>query len=44
MATHQHVGISGRGFRLMGLGGTGLDLPYTPESARNVGRRTAPAG
>jgi hypothetical protein len=38
MATHQTVGASYRGWRLMGLDGTTLDLPDTPENARAFGR------
>src|SRR3954464_5376658 len=40
MATHQTVGASYRGWRLMGLDGTTLDLPDTPENARTFGRPT----
>lgn len=40
MATHQTVGASYRGWRLMGLDGTTLDLPDTPENARAFGRPT----
>ena len=38
MATHQTVGASYRGWRLMGLDGTTLDLPDTPANARAFGR------
>jgi Insertion element 4 transposase N-terminal len=38
MATHETVGASYRGFHLMGLDGTVLDLPDTPENARIFGR------
>jgi hypothetical protein len=38
MATHQTIGASYRGWRLMGLDGTTLDLPDTPENARTFGR------
>lgn len=38
MATHETLGTSYRGFRLMGLDGTTLDLPDTPENARTFGR------
>jgi hypothetical protein len=38
MATHQTVGASYRGWRLMGLDGTALDLPDTPDDARVFGR------
>jgi hypothetical protein len=38
MATHQTVGAFYRGWRLMGLDGTTLDLPDTPENARTFGR------
>src|SRR3954453_384259 len=41
MATHQTVGASYRGWRLMGLDGTTLDLPDTPENARTFGRPTS---
>jgi transposase IS4-like protein/DDE family transposase len=41
MATHQTVGASYRGWRLMGLDGTTLDLPDTPENDRAFGRPTA---
>ncbi len=45
MATHQTAGATYRGWRLMGLDGTTLDLPDTPASARAFGRpRTARAG
>src|SRR3954451_725786 len=40
MATHQTIGASCRGWRLMGLDGTTLDLPDTPENARTFGRPT----
>jgi hypothetical protein len=40
MATHQTIGASYRGRRLMGLDGTTLDLPDTPENARAFGRPT----
>jgi hypothetical protein len=40
MATHQTIGASYHGFRLMGLDGTVLDLPDTPENARTFGRPT----
>jgi hypothetical protein len=40
MATHQTVGASYRGWRLMGLDGTTLDLPDTPDNARTFGRPT----
>ena len=40
MATHQTVGASYRGWRLMGLDGTTLDLPDTPENDRTFGRPT----
>src|SRR3954466_15641344 len=40
MATHSTVGASYRGWRLMGLDGTTLDLPDTPENARAFGRPT----
>jgi hypothetical protein len=40
MATHQTVGASYRGWRLVGLDGTTLDLPDTPENARTFGRPT----
>ena len=44
MATHQTVGATYRGWRLMGLDGTTLDLPDTPANARAFGRpRTARA-
>jgi hypothetical protein len=44
MAAHQTVGASYRGWRLMGLDGTTLDLPDTPDNARAFGRpRTARA-
>jgi hypothetical protein len=38
MATHQSVGAFYRGWRLMGLDGTVLDLPDTPDNARTFGR------
>lgn len=40
MATHQTVGAFFRGWRLMGIDGTVLDLPDTPENARAFGRPT----
>jgi Transposase DDE domain len=40
MATHQSVGTSYHGWRLMGLDGTTLDLPDTPDNARTFGRPT----
>src|SRR3954452_2287234 len=40
MATHQTVGAFYRGWRLMGIDGTTLDLPDTPENARTFGRPT----
>src|SRR5512135_884647 len=40
MATHQTIGASYRGWRLMGLDGTMLDLPDTPDNARTFGRPT----
>ena len=40
MATHETIGASFRGFQLMGLDGTVLDLPDTPENARTFGRPT----
>ena len=40
MTTHQTIGASYRGWRLMGLDGTTLDLPDTPENARTFGRPT----
>jgi hypothetical protein len=40
MATHQSIGSSYRGWRLMGLDGTTLDLPDTPANARAFGRPT----
>jgi hypothetical protein len=40
MATHQTEGASYRGWRLMGLDGTALDLPDTPDNARTFGRPT----
>jgi hypothetical protein len=41
MATHQTIGAFYRGCRLMGLDGTVLDLPDTPENARTFGRPTS---
>lgn len=38
MATHQTVGAFYKGFRLMGLDSTVLDLPDTPDNARAFGR------
>jgi hypothetical protein len=38
MATHQTAGACYRGWRLMGLDGTVLDLPDTPDNARAFGR------
>ncbi|MFO0887999.1 MAG: IS4 family transposase [Isosphaeraceae bacterium] len=38
MATHQTRGASYRGWRLVGLDGTTLDLPDTPANARAFGR------
>jgi hypothetical protein len=38
MATHQTVGAFYRGWRLMGLDSTVLDLPDTPDNARAFGR------
>jgi hypothetical protein len=38
MATHQTVGAFYRGWRLMGLDSTVLDLPDTPSNARAFGR------
>src|SRR5215218_2831067 len=38
MATHQTVGATYRGWRLMGLDGTTPDLPDTPDNARVFGR------
>ncbi|MBN9117602.1 MAG: IS4 family transposase [Planctomycetes bacterium] len=38
MATHQTIGASYRGWRLMALDGTTLDLPDTPANARAFGR------
>lgn len=38
MATHQTVGAFYRGWRLMGLDGTVLDLPDTPDNDRAFGR------
>ena len=40
MATHQSVGAFYRGWRLMGIDGTTLDLPDTLENARTFGRPT----
>ena len=40
IATHQSVGTSYHGWRLMGLDGTTLDLPDTPDNARTFGRPT----
>jgi hypothetical protein len=40
MATHESIGASYCGWRLMGLDGTTLDLPDTPENARTFGRPT----
>ncbi len=40
IATHQGVGASYHGWRLMGLDGTTLDLPDTPDNARTFGRPT----
>jgi hypothetical protein len=40
MATHRTRGASYRGWRLMGLDGTTLDLPDTPENALTFGRPT----
>jgi Insertion element 4 transposase N-terminal/Transposase DDE domain len=40
MATHQTIGASYHGWRLMGLDGTTLDLPDTPGNARTFGRPT----
>jgi hypothetical protein len=40
MATHQTVGAFYRGWRLLGIDGTTLDLPDTPENARTFGRPT----
>lgn len=40
MATHQTIGAFYRGWRLMGIDGTILDLPDTPENARAFGRPT----
>jgi Insertion element 4 transposase N-terminal/Transposase DDE domain len=40
MATDQTPGAFYRGWRLMGLDGTTLDLPDTPENARTFGRPT----
>jgi Insertion element 4 transposase N-terminal/Transposase DDE domain len=41
MATHQTIGAFYHGWRLMGLDGTVLDLPDTPENARTFGRPTS---
>src|SRR3954452_2561974 len=38
MATHQTVGAFYRGWRLMGIDGTTLDMPDTPANARAFGR------
>jgi hypothetical protein len=38
MATHQSVGAFYRGWQLMGLDGTVLDLPDTPANDRAFGR------
>src|SRR6185437_2211576 len=40
IATHQTVGAFYRGWRLMGLDCTTLDLPDTPDNARAFGRPT----
>src|SRR4029078_5093557 len=40
MATHQTIGAFYRGWRLMGLDGTTLDLPDTPDNARTFRRPT----
>src|SRR4051794_2354171 len=40
MATHQTRGAFYRGWRLMGLDGTVLDVPDTPANARTFGRPT----
>jgi Insertion element 4 transposase N-terminal/Transposase DDE domain len=40
MATHQTIGAFYRGWRLMGIDGTTLDLPDTPSNARTFGRPT----
>jgi hypothetical protein len=40
MANHQTVGAFYRGWRLMGLDGTTLDVPDTPANARTFGRPT----
>src|SRR4051812_20800517 len=40
MATHQTIGAFYRGWRLMGIDGTVLDLPDTPGNARTFGRPT----
>jgi hypothetical protein len=40
MATHQAVGASYRGWRLMAVDGTTLDVPDTPANARAFGRPT----
>jgi hypothetical protein len=41
IATHETRGASYRGWRLMGIDGTTLDLPDTPENARTFGRPTS---
>ena len=38
LATHQTIGAFYRGWRLMGIDGTTLDLPDTPANARTFGR------
>ena len=38
MATHETIGATYRGWRLMGIDGTTLDLPDTPANARVFGR------
>jgi hypothetical protein len=40
MAAHQTKGAFYRGWRLMGIDGTVLDLPDTPDNARTFGRPT----
>jgi hypothetical protein len=40
MATHQSVGAFYRGWRLMGIDGTVLDLPDTPSNSSTFGRPT----
>jgi hypothetical protein len=40
IATHQSAGAFYRGWRKMGIDGTTLDLPDTPENARTFGRPT----